>query len=132
MADNIHIHFLIRRVVRLGNQLGKTDNRIQRRTDFVAHIGQKRRFHPVGLLRLLFGGKQLLCPFHPGGNVMDQRQHLIHLEGHNPRLVIMPAFLRVQIILDFHQIARIQATADGAAIQVGNIRGKKHTPALAD
>ena len=32
---------------RIGQHARKSDNGIQRRTDFMAHVGQKRRFQPV-------------------------------------------------------------------------------------
>ena len=50
-------------------QLGQTDNRIHRGSNFVAHVGQKRGLHQVGLLRGVLGFLDLVLGQYLVGNI---------------------------------------------------------------
>ena len=49
----------LRLVVSGGKQVAEPDDSIERRADFVAHVGQESRFQAVRFLRSLFGGDKL-------------------------------------------------------------------------
>ena len=52
-----------RRGVYVGNQMAHANDRVERGSDFVAHVGQKFRLGPPGGLGLIAGGRQLFGPY---------------------------------------------------------------------
>ena len=104
--DFLHEDGLISLIVLSLEKLGKTDYRIQRRANLVAHIGQERLLQQLGLLRLLGLDGQMALGFHHIRHIAAQTKVADHLAlavpdrhhvEHEPYLA---AFLVANLSLD--------------------------------
>ena len=112
VLDNADVLLLL--LLRIGQCQNprETDDRIQRRPDFVAHISEESRLEPVGLFRPVFGRHQLLLHLLPLGNHLrrtDQHQRFARsipcLDGRlrlHPLLPPTPAFADDHPVLLLH------------------------------
>ena len=129
LLNDIQILRFLLFIFRQGNDFGKTDNGIQRGTDFVAHVCQEYRLHPVGLFCPLLRFNQFIGTLNPVADVVYQSHHLVAFKRGYACLEVMPfAIIHVQRILNFLQLAVFKALVYVAQKQIADFGRVDGTP----